>query len=102
MVYAAQPREGTETRFRHQDHMCTVDLWGLCSSTPRGDGNPAKGAFPLTINSIEVYAAQPREGTETITIFGSCRRVDRDWFMQLNPARGRKLQIDFVHNNSFL
>ena len=38
LVYAAQPREGTETstqptRGKNQQHH------GLCSSTPRGDGN---------------------------------------------------------------
>ena len=38
---------------------------------------------------IKVYAAQPREGTETtaILLFLSSTAT---WFMQLNPARGRK------------
>ena len=37
---------------------------GLCSSTPRGDGNHVlRGPYQLARN--EVYAAQPREGTET-------------------------------------
>ena len=63
-VYAAQPREGTETRY--QDHTHTGDSW-------------------------RVYAAQPREGTETLHMPDGDRRK-RIWFMQLNPARGRKLE----------
>ena len=89
-VYAAQPREGTETLFS----IHILDLRprkGLCSSTPRGDGNSHNAAVISVITGV-VYAAQPREGTET-----RCRRRRyRDGraprFMQLNPARGRKLQ----------
>ena len=138
MVYAAQPREGTETlstistnfsascivRFmqlnpatgrKHTDSMRKKRLWrGLCSSTPRGDGNtyfdakprsgstswfmqlnPARGRkhihqFVITAIYGKVYAAQPREGTETYhqSPFPAGRRRVR--FMQLNPARGRK------------
>ena len=114
-VYAAQPREGTETRVAsHIIHAtmaprfmqlnpargrkragCVSFLevipWfmqlnpargrklrgqkaqalgeaqrGLCSSTPRGDGNNA--------------------------LSGQCPRRNLSRFMQLNPARGRKLQ----------
>ena len=59
MVYAAQPREGTETRYEKQ-------LTLVCHR--------------------EVYAAQPREGTET----RSDDQREQLWiarFMQLNPAR---------------
>ena len=38
---------------------------GLCSSTPRGDGNAATLAALSYPFLHEVYAAQPREGTET-------------------------------------
>ena len=60
--------------------------------------NPARGrklSQNLTdhrTNTSPVYAAQPREGTETLlgvpfpTIF-------RPRFMQLNPARGRKQHL---------
>ena len=88
-VYAAQPREGTETR-PHRPLQRAHCALGLCSSTPRGDGNkpsarrhlesqdrfmqlnPARGrkhnlVYTLNQNYDEVYAAQPREGTETIT-----------------------------------
>ena len=37
-VYAAQPREGTETR-TVSSHSWRHNKNGLCSSTPRGDGN---------------------------------------------------------------
>ena len=63
LVYAAQPREGTETE------LSLVILTGsfvpgLCSSTPRGDGNPYASVGSKFANPL-VYAAQPREGTET-------------------------------------
>ena len=57
--------------------------------------NPARGRklfiiCILALPHLEVYAAQPREGTET-----KLTRCDilgfRERFMQLNPARGRKL-----------
>ena len=38
LVYAAQPREGTETLADLKSVDC-VETHGLCSSTPRGDGN---------------------------------------------------------------
>ena len=164
-VYAAQPREGTETLYVAESLSDTYFLWfmqlnpargrkltvllllmnsmiawfmqlnpargrkpypareyatvyallhGLCSSTPRGDGNsppyrierinlctwfmqlnPARGRKRDTTShnrlshTIQVYAAQPREGTET---YNYTRRPEqgRLRFMQLNPARGRK------------
>ena len=70
MVYAAQPREGTETQ------------------------NGKKG---LKLQEIQVYAAQPREGTETYAIFGFVQDVIAERFMQLNPARGRKPYCVLVH-----
>ena len=87
-VYAAQPREGTETvMLSTLTIACVVD--GLCSSTPRGDGNSFASAVGSTLRSIVVYAAQPREGTETnIADCGTGENIIR--FMQLNPARGRK------------
>ena len=63
-------------------------LQGLCSSTPRGDGNK-HGSLRRKLSFCKVYAAQPREGTETrISSLVSICRIAR--FMQLNPARGRK------------
>ena len=84
-VYAAQPREGTETpaerhipslhtwfmqlnpaRGRKLDYLGAslgIPLLGLCSSTPRGDGN--RKTMQLVNLTPQVYAAQPREGTET-------------------------------------
>ena len=37
-VYAAQPREGTETSRQSSREISSYSV-GLCSSTPRGDGN---------------------------------------------------------------
>ena len=72
---------------------------GLCSSTPRGDGNGYKW-WRMNPSYLAVYAAQPREGTETLLTFLisllSCGRR----FMQLNPARGRKL--DACTSNSLV
>ena len=61
-VYAAQPREGTETI-------------RLIASSSTADA---------------VYAAQPREGTETKVTSVCIRKRIKPRFMQLNPARGRK------------
>ena len=140
MVYAAQPREGTETSFPpltrsgHNDpglcsstprgdgnHPQMVELMtkirdGLCSSTPRGDGNQTAelvgrssaisglcsstprgdGNMKLTTTEARlvasmVYAAQPREGTETPLSPLPISLAHTYRFMQLNPARGRKL-----------
>ena len=63
-VYAAQPREGTETPRRRANNR-NAPAVGLCSSTPRGDGNVARIPSSMISTSIR--------------------------FMQLNPARGRKL-----------
>ena len=61
---------------------------GLCSSTPRGDGN-ARTLEECCLPLAWVYAAQPREGTETRVV--ECHREHASSrFMQLNPARGRK------------
>ena len=56
--------------------------------------NPARGRkleqSGCKVDNVQVYAAQPREGTETRP--RRCRaHLPSHWFMQLNPARGRKL-----------
>ena len=110
-VYAAQPREGTETRSgRTTDDLLIPGFMqlnpargrkltpvdqtgrrllrrGLCSSTPRGDGNILSEQW-IHSPMLMVYAAQPREGTETKQTIDQIIISDR--FMQLNPARGRK------------
>ena len=63
-VYAAQPREGTETVKRTPVYSHNHRNNGLCSSTPRGDGNLSLAFLEATLDLV-VYAAQPREGTET-------------------------------------
>ena len=115
-VYAAQPREGTETNHNGYYNNEPNDVLGLCSSTPRGDGNlqvdhissqllrrfmqlnPARGRKPQQHHGWSgvlylrmVYAAQPREGTETLGSGHTTRGSREPRFMQLNPARGRKL-----------
>ena len=65
---------------------------GLCSSTPRGDGN-SKTTRNTKLKAVAaVYAAQPREGTETPLRARGSPPVTL-WFMQLNPARGRKRDV---------
>ena len=60
--------------------------------------NPARGRKhrPFSIHlgwfKVEVYAAQPREGTETRTWTSLPSSSVNVWFMQLSPARGRKLE----------
>ena len=67
---------------------------GLCSSTPRGDGNQCS-VLGARVLFHGVYAAQPREGTETAMMMR--HRYLILWFMQLNPARGRKLRRRIHH-----
>ena len=61
--------------------------------------NPARGRKRHTTRGFReryssmVYAAQPREGTETLTK-DSSTYFGRYRFMQLNPARGRKRVFD--------
>ena len=59
--------------------------------------NPARGRKQESQHRAEafraaskVYAAQPREGTETISSSLFLSDPHLPWFMQLNPARGRK------------
>ena len=64
--------------------------------------NPARGrkhrAAHVLADSFDsrVYAAQPREGTETSRGERQMYQAIDARFMQLNPARGRKLS-DSVH-----
>ena len=61
MVYAAQPREGTETRnFRVQSYL-PISVY---AAQPR-EGTETSALESLSGAIILVYAAQPREGTET-------------------------------------
>ena len=113
LVYAAQPREGTETDYEitlEKDDLNRfmqlnpargrklLGLWlttqglddGLCSSTPRGDGNirPRSGTFRATRG---LCSSTPRgdgnfDNAKSDIVSSSAQ------FMQLNPARGRKLR----------
>ena len=47
-----------------------------------------------------VYAAQPREGTETSLLLLTESLSDTYRFMQLNPARGRKHYFAITANDS--
>ena len=113
MVYAAQPREGTETsllrstfqrdgstrfmqlnpaRGRKLQEGCDSvfkRLGGLCSSTPRGDGNLQQLQGSLEANvGPGLCSSTPRgDGNSVIT---GVPPSNRTRFMQLNPARGRK------------
>ena len=88
-VYAAQPREGTETR-AHPKKGGDHESPGLCSSTPRGDGNT--DALPKIYSCpggfMQLNPARGRKLSPWISLIG---RSLKSRFMQLNPARGRKL-----------
>ena len=88
MVYAAQPREGTETR-DIPILSCPKDCRFMQLNPARGRKQEDGPLIPRVFLR-KVYAAQPREGTETYTAISmASRSIAR--FMQLNPARGRKL-----------
>ena len=88
LVYAAQPREGTET---DEEALTSIGSGKkVYAAQPReGTETPIRD-FEQTWIPNEVYAAQPREGTET-SAYPSPPSIRVLWFMQLNPARGRKL-----------
>ena len=99
-VYAAQPREGTETvlpvsQTRHQR------MLGLCSSTPRGDGNSDGSAANCAHKSRGLCSSTPRGDGNTISalVLGFPFSVR---FMQLNPARGRKLVAHLARQSALV
>ena len=62
MVYAAQPREGTETRATGHD---LAHFFMVYAAQPR-EGTETTCTPSLWVKvTAAVYAAQPREGTET-------------------------------------
>ena len=91
-VYAAQPREGTETVYdKIVDHNYKGET-GLCSSTPRGDGNTPCAHVSRTISRwfMQLNPARGRKLASITVMVPLCA----DGFMQLNPARGRKHEKD--------
>ena len=73
----------------------------VCLAVPHQDRqrfmqlNPARGRKRDILRDLHcvdcvVYAAQPREGTETFSMRYADMHISVLWFMQLNPARGRK------------
>ena len=93
-VYAAQPREGTETYLVFCGGAGTHKP-GLCSSTPRGDGNSADIISAITSPHHGLCSSTPRgDGNDEILYMGYGVLVFR--FMQLNPARGRKLSVVYL------
>ena len=88
-VYAAQPREGTETR-RSRCLLVTRCRSGFMQLNPARGRKLLTIPRPMRISMIAVYAAQPREGTETAHSSPSRLSGRSSRFMQLTPARGRK------------
>ena len=102
LVYAAQPREGTETRACVR-RAKRVELYGLCSSTPRGDGNySTKNAAHHLYMRLGLCSSTPR-GDGNLSTIAFTPAILWERFMQLNPARGRK-QHHFLptHSASYL
>ncbi len=85
-----KPREGTETRHRH-DGGAALDAV-VRPKTPRGDGNLCEVTSPTPSKRLS-SDPKPREGTEpcirkvrTLETLPTCRQTQ-------NPERGRKLEI---------
>ena len=73
---------------------------GLCSSTPRGDGNSSSTLIISRSSRLGLCSSTPRgDGNNSL----NDRRCPPflAWFMQLNPARGRKLVICRLCPHSF-
>ena len=92
-VYAAQPREGTETLLQNVRHYL-FGFHGLCSSTPRGDGNWNK-KYPKFQKQLGFMQLNPARGRKLQPEFSMINFTHKG-FMQLNPAGGRKLLILFA------
>ena len=73
---------------------------GLCSSTPRGDGNPIRAAIisPITVRFMQLNPARGRKPVRDRPL----SPLAAHGFMQLNPARGRKLLSFLCHINHLL
>ena len=70
---------------------------GLCSSTPRGDGN---GTWLVTVGAtfaIGLCSSTPRGDGNTPKYPSAKCSKHSTRFMQLNPARGRKLGLKLLH-----
>ena len=89
LVYAAQPREGTETLIETRPMSIDKLQGGLCSSTPRGDGNLGEGD-PRHVPVLGFMQLNPARGRK-LEAMRHDAPGDHPRFMQLNPARGRKL-----------
>ena len=93
LVYAAQPREGTETLINLGQHGSTRHNV-VYAAQPREGTETILGMIIISyMHDTLVYAAQPREGTETLSLAFLEATLDFVRFMQLNPARGRKRQV---------
>ena len=62
---------------------------GLCSSTPRGDGNFVPPEISNEVQTLGLCSSTPR-GDGNARLGNKHDRIAQR-FMQLNPARGRKL-----------
>ena len=69
--------------------MACYSIHGLCSSTPRGDGNNSNINSNMDSNTSRFMQLNPARGRKRQECaYGQGVREQR--FMQLNPARGRK------------
>ena len=97
-VYAAQPREGTET--------ILVAVQDVKHCKRFMQLNPARGRKLKIVDhkhatpSNRFMQLNPARGRKRIEIIAGLRQVFNR-FMQLNPARGRKLTLIFFILNSF-
>ena len=89
-VYAAQPREGTETLvYREEKPVLASRFMQL---------NPARGRklkssnIVITLFITRFMQLNPARGRKRSRGKTPARKCIRAWFMQLNPARGRKLR----------
>ena len=86
VVYAAQPREGTETRQSNSHVPLTSRRWFMQLNPARGRKRGA--VAPPQAVGVRFMQLNPARGRKLSMSAMACR--SRSWFMQLNPARGRK------------
>ena len=86
VVYAAQPREGTETKLKKTTWASSKLVYAAQprEGTETGHNGPDTHSEELGM----VYAAQPREGTETSTPPSSCGRGSPRKVYAAQPREG--------------
>ena len=85
------PARGRKLQTTHEQEL-SLAKYGLCSSTPRGDGNKRNAKSITRLTNQRFMQLNPARGRKRHAVTSNVTRASPR-FMQLNPARGRKPKI---------